>query len=170
MTGVLINGLAELQAFYLYRVEDAISLLMDVIDHSNVNKELKAQSKLLLGDILLFNGEVWDAKLYYSQVEKEFKYDVLGQDAKFRNAKLSYYIGEFEWAKAQLDVLKAATSKLIANDALYLSLLISDNTVMDSTSTALLMFARADMFVYQNKQIRPWLCSILFQRNFPTIR
>jgi TolA-binding protein len=79
------------------------------------------------------------------------KTDTLGQEAKFRNARLAYYKGEFEWAKAQLDVLKAATSKLISNDALELSLLIGDNLVFDTTGDGLRMFSRADLWMYQNK-------------------
>jgi TolA-binding protein len=75
----------------------------------------------------LFSGNLWDATLLYSQVDKEFPNDTIGQNAKFKNAKLSFYIGEFAWAKSQLDILRAATSKLIANDAMQLSLLISDN-------------------------------------------
>jgi tetratricopeptide (TPR) repeat protein len=100
---------------------------------------------------MLFTGEVWEAKLLYAQVEKAFKNDPVGHNAKFRNAKLSFYIGEFHWAKAQLDVLKAATSKLIANDALQLSVFISDNIGMDSSLTALELFAHADLLLFRNK-------------------
>ena len=92
------------------------------------------------------------AKLLYAQVEKAFKNDPLGHFAKFKNAKLSFYIGEFDWAKAQLDVLKAATSKLIANDALRFSVLISDNIDMDSSTVALEIYARADLLLYRNQQ------------------
>jgi len=86
----------------------------------------------------------------YSQVEKSFKNEPLGHLAKFKNAKLSYYIGEFEWAKAQLDVLKAATSKLIANDAMDLSLLISNNIEEDSNTVALSMYSKADLLEMRN--------------------
>ena len=72
----------------------------------------------------------------------------IGQDAKFRNAKLAYYTGDFTWAKGQLDVLKAATSQLIANDALNLSLLITDNLVADTSGSALKMYARADLQIF----------------------
>jgi tetratricopeptide (TPR) repeat protein len=111
----------------------------------------RADLKLELGDIYLFEGEVWEASLLYSQVEKALKSEPVGHEAKLRNARLSYYIGEFEWAKAQLDVLKAATSKLIANDAMELSLLISDNMDPDSTYTGLLYFSRADLMIYRGK-------------------
>ena len=92
------------------------------------------------------------ATLLYSQVDKAFKTDVLGQEAKFRNAKLSYYQGDFDWAKAQLDVLKAATSDLMANDALSLSLLIGDNSSDgDTLQTTLHMYSRADLLLFQNQ-------------------
>jgi TolA-binding protein len=93
-------------------------------------------------------GRQWDATLLYSQVEKDFPNTDVGQDAKFRNAKLSYYTGDFEYAKLQLDVLKAATSQLIANDALNLSLLISDNLHADSSGKALKIYAHADLLIF----------------------
>jgi tetratricopeptide (TPR) repeat protein len=96
-------------------------------------------------------GEVWEASLLYSQVEKVFKNEPTGHEAKFRNARLSYFIGEFDWARAQLDVLKAATSKLIANDAMELSLLISDNMDPDSSYTGLSYYSRADLMIYRGK-------------------
>ncbi len=128
-----------------------IQLLEEAININNVPENLKAGIKLELGDIYLFVGEVWEASLLYSQVEKAFKNDPTGHEAKFRNARLSYYIGEFEWAKAQLDVLKAATSKFIANDAMELSLQISDNMDPDSTYTGLLLYSRADLLIYRGQ-------------------
>jgi len=80
-----------------------------------------------------------------------FKNEPLGHEAKLRNAKASFYIGEFDWAVAQLNILKSATSQFIANDAMYLSLLITDNTIMDTTTQALEMFASADLLFFQNK-------------------
>jgi len=107
--------------------------------------------KIELADILLLTGDVWEASLLYSQVEKAFKNDVVGFEAKYRNARLYYYIGEFSYARAQLDILKAATSKLIANDAMQLSLLISDNMDEDSTTTGLRLYSRADLLLFRNK-------------------
>jgi TolA-binding protein len=87
----------------------------------------------------------------YMQVDKAFKNDVTGFEAKFRNARLYYYIGEFAYAKAQLDILKASTSKFIANDALQLSLLITDNLDADSSFTGLKMYSHAELLLFQNK-------------------
>ncbi len=100
---------------------------------------------------MLIKGEVWDASLLYAQVDKDFKYDQLGEQAKLKNAKVSYYTGNFNFAKGQLDVLKGSTSKLIANDAMELSILITDNSTIDTSTTPLLMYARADLMSYQNK-------------------
>jgi TolA-binding protein len=96
-------------------------------------------------------GEIWEATLLYSQVDKVFADDVLGHEARFRNAKLSYYNGDFKWAQSQFDVLKASTSKLIANDALDLSVFILDNLGLDTTDMALKLYAEADLLSFQNK-------------------
>jgi TolA-binding protein len=144
--------LAHLKAFYKNETDTALVLLESFIQ-PNAGLSLRPlnEVKLEIADIQLLQGDVWESTLTYSQVEKAMKNDTLGQEAKFRNAKLAYYKGEFEWSKAQLDVLKAATTKLIANDALELSLLIGDNTAFDTTGEALRMFSRADLWLYQNK-------------------
>ena len=147
----LILNLAHLQAFYLDETDEAIQLLLQAINIPRVHLENQAECKLELADIYLFSDEQWEATLLYSQVEKTFKNEPLGHEAKFRNAKLSFYIGEFGWALAQLDVLKAATSKLIANDALELSLLISDNIEEDSVTLPLSMYAKADLLEFRNR-------------------
>lgn len=150
-TAPIIAELAQLQAFYINDLEAAIALLEDVIEYPGVNPKIRAQAKLDLADFQLMNGEIWEATLLYSQVDKEFKEDLLGQEARFRNAKLSYYNGDFEWAQAQFDILKASTSKLIANDALDLSVFIMDNLGLDTTAHPLTMYSQADMLLFQNR-------------------
>lgn len=147
----LLKNFAHLQAFYLHKTTEAIATLEEAINLPQIEPHLRAECKLELGDILLVTGDIWEASLRYSQVEKEFKHDAIGQEAKFRNAKISYYTGDFKWAQSQLDVLKGATSKLIANDAMDLSLLISDALAVDTNVAPLLIFARADLLAFQNK-------------------
>ena len=151
LTAPLLNGLAHLKAFYLHNTEGAIELLNEIIAIPRLKPHDKAKTKIELADVLLFTGEIWEASLLYSQVEKAYKYDRLGEQAKFKNARISFYTGDFSWAKAQLDVLKASTSKLIANDAMQLSVLITDNIGLDTTEAPLLMFAAADLLAFQNK-------------------
>ncbi len=131
------------------KLQKAADLLYDIIEMPRVPTTMVNEVKLDLGDLLVFSGEVWDASLLYSQVEKANRNDVLGAMAKFKNAKLSYYNNDFQWAKTQLDVLRASTSKLIANDAMQLSLLISDNMEEDSTYETLSYYAAADLMLYR---------------------
>jgi tetratricopeptide (TPR) repeat protein len=105
-----------------------------------------------LADILLFEEKFNQALIYYSQIENDLSGDVIGQEASLKTAKTSYYKADFKWASHQLKVLKSASTQLIANDALDLFLLISDNTVEDSTQVALKQFARGDFLLYQNKK------------------
>jgi len=162
----LIRGLAHLKGFFLGDPTKAIALLESTLEFNNADPILLAECKLELGDIYIFTGEMWEPALLYGQVDKGFKHDAIGQEAKFRNARLSFYKGEFEWAQAQLDVLKGATSKLIANDALELSLLISDNTV-DSNYVPLAMFSRADLLSFQNKDSIAMLTLDSINKEFP---
>ena len=111
----------------------------------------EAYVKLALGDILVFNQKFNQALILFTQVQRSLKNDVLGQEARFKVAQTSFYKGDFEWAFTQLKVLRGSTSQLIANDAMQLSLLISDNSLEDSTQTALKKYARADLLAYQNK-------------------
>jgi tetratricopeptide (TPR) repeat protein len=148
-TAFAMQKLAKLQAFKLHKTIDAQKLLEQAINIPGLRPNVLADCKLDLGDMYLLNGKPWEATLIYSQVEKDFPGTNIGQEATYRNAKLAYYTGDFAWAKGQLNVLKAATSQLIANDALNLSLLISDHTTFDSTGNALKMYARADMLIFK---------------------
>lgn len=150
-TADMMRELALLQAFRLQKNDTAIALLEETIDLPNLKPSTLAEVKMSLADILLAGGNIWDASLLYSQVEKDHKHDVVGHLAKFRNAKISYYTGDFEWAQAQLDVLKASTTKLIANDAMELSLHITDNFALDTIREPMMRFARADLYVYQGQ-------------------
>lgn len=111
----------------------------------------KAQVKMELGDILLFEEKFNQALIYYSQIEEDLKNDVVGHEASLKVAKTSYFKGDFTWAQKQFKELKSASTQLIANDALEYFLLINDNTAADSTLTALKVLASADYLVYQNK-------------------
>jgi TolA-binding protein len=122
-----------------------------MIELPGVDPITLARGKISLADYYLMEDEVWESTLLYSQVDKEFKEDLLGHEARFRNAKLSYYNGDFQWAQAQFDVLKASTSKLIANDALDLSVFIMDNLGLDTTATAMEMYAQSELLVFQNR-------------------
>jgi len=150
MSASTIRDLAELQAYYLNDIKSAIENYQEILTMGRLDRRFLANCKMELGDIYIISGEVWEALLLYGQVDKDFLEDPLGQEAKYRNARLSYLLGEFEWAKAQLDVLKTATTQLIANNAMELSLLIQENTI-DSNDVPLQLFSKADLLLLQNQ-------------------
>jgi tetratricopeptide (TPR) repeat protein len=150
-TSEAMREYASLLALYLNRAKEAIVILEKIIENRFGTSSFLAQCKLDLGDYYLYDGDVWEAAMMYGQVDKAYKDDPLGQMAKYKNAKLSYFAGEFSWSKAQLDILKASTSQLIANDALNLSLLISDNENVDTNQQALGLYAKADLLIYQHQ-------------------
>lgn len=142
---------ALLYAYYLDEKETAIKKLNELISNPRVALYAKSKAKLDLGDIYLLKEEYWEATLLYSQVEKTQKETPIGYDAKLRNAKLSYYNGDFKLAQEHLDILKKATTREIANDAIDLSMLIKENISFDTLGTALKEYAAIELLLYQNK-------------------
>ncbi|MEN9522914.1 MAG: hypothetical protein RL065_1291 [Bacteroidota bacterium] len=149
-----VCDLAQLEALYYHNVDTAILILKDLTT-KYINTQSINKAKIDLADYYLINGDKWESTLLYSQVDKAMPGEVLGELAKFKNAKWSYYFGDFEWAQSQMEVLKGSTSELIANDALELSIFIvenlgkGDDSIMNSA--AMQMFANADLLIFQNK-------------------
>jgi outer membrane protein assembly factor BamD (BamD/ComL family)/thioredoxin-like negative regulator of GroEL len=162
-----MQKLANLQAFKLHKLKDAQALLEAAIAIQGVRPALLAACKLDLGDIYLLNNQPWDASLLYSQVEKDNTATPIAQDAALRNAKLAYYTGDFDWARRQLNILKAATTQLIANDALNLSLLISDNLNADSAGKALKIYSRADLLIFAEQPAKAMLTLDSIDKKYP---
>lgn len=146
-----MRNMALLQAFYLSEQDSAIASLEQLTQLRDLPRDLLAQCKLDLGDIYMMRKEPWEATLLYAQVEKSEKETPIGHEAKLRNAKLNYYTGNFKLAQEHLDILKLATSREIANDAMALSILIKDNLSLDTTETAMKAFAEADLLVFQGQ-------------------
>ncbi|MDE0471396.1 MAG: hypothetical protein OXH57_05600 [Ekhidna sp.] len=145
---------AFLHAFYLDEVEVASGILNQLVVEQRVGKLLKSRIKLDLGDIYLLKDEPWEATLLYSQVEKENPNHQLAYDAKLRNARLHYFTGNFALAKGHLDILKKNTTRNISNDAIALGMLISDNTVLDTTDMVMQEFAAIELLIFQNKKLQ----------------
>jgi tetratricopeptide (TPR) repeat protein len=146
-----LRNTAQLYAFYLNERDTAITVLETAIMIAGSDNAFRDRCKLDLGDIYVLKNEPWEATLLYSQVEKSQKEDYLGQEAKLKNAKLYYYNGEFDLSKEVLDILKKATTREIANDAMQLSLLIQDNIGLDTSEVAMKEYAKVDLLLFQNR-------------------
>ena len=171
-TSQLIVDFAHVKAFYQSRynnnsVVEAINLLQNGLKIPGLDERQTALLKMELADIYVLTGLIWDASLLYGQVEKRFKYDEIGFEAKLKNAKVFYYSGDFGWSEAQLDVLKGSTSKLISNDAMELSVFISDNTGLDTTTEALSVFSKSELMLAQHKYDSALFMLELIEKNFP---
>ncbi len=140
-----------LKGYYLNQLDSTVIGITNLLSNSKISSQLRNQAKMELGDIYLLKEEPWEATLLYSQVEKSQRETPLGYEAKLRNAKLSYYKGNFKLAQEHLDILKQATTREIANDAMDLSIKIKENTSMDTIADAMKLFASAELDLIQNK-------------------
>lgn len=145
----MLLQLAEMKAVYQDQPQDALELLKPLINSPTMDRFWVARGKISAGDYYVMADDIWEAALLYGQVEKDFKDHPLGSQAKFKNAKLSFYRGDFEWAQAQLKVLKGSTSELIANDALQLDMTITDNLGLDTTPRPLMLYAQGDFAFFK---------------------
>lgn len=147
----LINYYAHFLAFYLNDPSEAMTVLETGLKARGLNNYQRSILQIEQADINVFNHKLWDATLQYAQIIDRNKENAIGDEVKLKKAKLSFYLGDIVWARGQLDALKASTSKLIANDAMELSLLISANYDLDSIDEPIQMFARGDLYLFQNK-------------------
>ena len=163
--------IALLQAFQLNEIEKAIETLTGMLKQQVGRHNVVAEAKMDLADIYLLNKEPWESILLYGQVERMFRDEPLGYMAKLKSAKLSYFKGDFELAQSNLDILKLATSREIANDALDLSILIKNNTVFDSTDVVMQEYANIELMLFQNqkKQALAAMDSMLVKYNYHSI-
>ncbi len=150
-TASMVREYASFLALYRGNIDKAIGLLEEMKNIRGLPREQLAFVKLDLADYYLINENIWEATLLYSQVDKAHKEEHVGELARMRNAQFSYFTGDFEWAQAQFDILKAATSKLISNDAIDRSVFIMDNLGLDTTAVPLQMYAEAELLAFQNK-------------------
>jgi len=137
-------------SFIMKKPEEGKAIIKRAME-MQLNPFDQAQCKMELADILLSEEKFNQALLYYSQIQENLQNNVLSHEASLKSAKTSYFKTDFEWALKQFKELKSASTQLIANDALEYFLLINDNTVADSTQTALKQFAKGDYLLYQNR-------------------
>jgi len=145
-----LRKLAQIEAYYLKHLDKAEEALETAIGIPAIPLSEIAELKLELGDVYVLTGQPWEAFLVYGQVAKDYENQNIGNEAKYRAARLSFYQGNFVYAKSQADVLKASTTQLIANDALNLSLLLSDHLQTPADTLALKMYAGAELLQFRN--------------------
>lgn len=163
---ILINE-AHLLAFYMDETEKALEILNKGLKIQGLNALQYSEIKTEIADVQVYKGDEWDAVLEYSQVIEGNKTNALGDEAKLKKARLSYFLGDFKWAQAQLDVIKASTEKMTSNDAFELSMLIGNNLNLDTTDVPMQMFARGDLYLFRNQDSLAMLVFDSIAAKFP---
>jgi tetratricopeptide (TPR) repeat protein len=147
----IASRLSDVYTQFKHTPGKAVDLLEKFYRTPGLSPKNQAEAKLALGEAYVADSDVWSSELLFAQVEKDFPEDPLGQEAKYRRARLSYYRGDYDWAMLQLDVLKGATTQLISNNAIRLALTITENLGLDSNYDALERFSKAELLLAQNK-------------------
>ena len=163
----ILNEQAHILAFYADRAAEAIVILQDAILVQNLTDIQRAQLKMQLADIEVLKGDIWEASLLYMKIDKDFKFEAIGDEAKYKNARIFYFDGEFDFAQSQLNILKESTSKIIANDAMNLSVSITENFGLDSNYTAMTWFSSAELLIEQHKYSEAFELFDSIQLNYP---
>lgn len=141
----------SIQIKYRQDINSTVAFLDSLIQSNSLKRKNLNRIKLLYGEALTMQGKPWKALIVYTQVDHDDGDGILGEEARFKKAELSYYEGEFEWAQAQLNILKGATSELIANNAIQLSVFITDNLGLDSNTDAMMGYAAIELLVAQHR-------------------
>lgn len=157
----------KIMAYYAGKKGEAITMLEQFIATPGLSDMQRAAVKMLLADFYVLNARIWDASILYMQIDNDYKFDVIGNEAKYKNARVFYFDGEFDYAQSQLSVLKESTSKLIANDAMQLSVAITDNFGLDSNYQAMMWYATADLLLEQNQIDSAFYLFDSIQLNYP---
>ncbi len=147
---VLQVAYAEFLTYSYGAPDQAIEILRSALE-LNPPKPERGMLEITIADIQVFSGEFNQALVMYSKIQYDFKNSPLAQEARFKVARTSYFKGDFTWAQNQLKVLKSSTSQLIANDAMKLSLKISNNFDKDSLNEGLRLFAKTELLEFQRK-------------------
>ena len=157
----------KLIAFELHQNKRAIDSLNSLVNKRDISSNQLAKARLLLGDILLFDNQQGEASLIFFKVENKWRTGTYAEQAKLKNAKIYYYMGEFSLAQSMLDILKKATTREISNDAIELSVFIKSNSGLDTTFAPLQLYAKAELLAYQKKYEESLKCLDKLLADFP---
>lgn len=143
--------LADVEAFQRNNTSAAVADLKRFDATPRIPNSQRIEAKLLLGDVYVYAGSYLNARLAYAQAEKLSGDQPLGDEAKLRSGKVAYFQADFSYALNIFDVLKSSTSKHTANNAMKLSLLIRENTMLDTSYEAMTRFAQADLKYFRKR-------------------
>ncbi len=147
---VALRQLAGLQKDVFRDYGQAEALLREVLTRFP-NGPVAARARLDLGEVALLRDDLGAARAAFTQVEESERIGEAAELARLELARLAFYEGQFEMAETRAQAMNRNTATDVANDAIALKLLLSENAGPDSTSTALRTFARAQLLQRQQR-------------------
>lgn len=141
--------LSDVYAYHLNLPDSADRILQKGIGIRRLDAPTLNLLKSKRADLLTYMNNPWEAVILYTQIEKANPNNNIGYEAKLKKAQLAYFQGDLLWAKAQYDVLKGSTSKLIANDALKMSHFLNTNFEEERDNRDLQRLAETEYKVYR---------------------
>ena len=143
--------LSDIYAYHLSLPDSANQVLQRAEKMRTINTNALYTVKSKRADLLTYMDNPWEATILYTQIEKANPNNDIGYEAKLKKAWLAYYSGDILWAKAQFDVLKGATTKLISNDAIKMSHFINMNYEKDGDNSSLEKLATTEYRIYKKQ-------------------
>ncbi len=142
--------LSDIYAYRLNLPDSANSVLEKSTSIRRLSSNKLSAIKSKRADLLTYTDNIWEATILYTQIEKANPNNDIGYEAKLKKAWLAYYAGDLLWAKAQFDVLKGSTTKLISNDAIKMAHFINMNYEEDDNQD-LEKLAKTEYLVYKQQ-------------------
>ncbi len=147
---IALRRLAGLQKDVFRDYGQAEALLRDILLRYP-NGPIAARAQLDLGEVAILRDDLVAARTAFTSVEEGERIGEAAELARLELARLAFYEGQFETAKLRTQAMNRNTATDVANDAIELKLLVSENTGPDSTNTPLRTFARARLLQRQQR-------------------
>ena len=82
---------AEILGFYANKADKARGFLERCMNTPGLTDMQRARYKMKLADVCVALDSVWEASLLYMQIDEAFKFESIGNEAKFKNARIFYF-------------------------------------------------------------------------------
>jgi tetratricopeptide (TPR) repeat protein len=129
----------------------AEDLLRQAAAMPSLPAEEAAGIRVDLARLALRRGDLVEARALFTAVEEAERIGDAAETARLELAYLDFYAGDTFGALARAEAMDANTSADVANDALLLRLLLTENVDTDSSTTQLAAYASASLLLRQGR-------------------
>ena len=130
--------------------DSAIADLEQAIDFPGISRQTQAECKLELGDILLVPGNVWDSGRLYAQVDKDFPWRAVWAGSEIQKRENWPFSRRFSVGAGSAGCVEVCN---FCNwlQTMLCFFLISGTNGIDSATDAPMLYSKADLLSYRNK-------------------